>query len=98
MRARPTPPERDQSVSLSNAILAWQLEIFRFFTAKLGNLRLRRRPKPNVDDCTFVHRLQTWIKGPFSCPLVNEAKPLPLEFRSPLHRELTAEACDLLEQ
>jgi hypothetical protein len=50
-----------------------------------------------VENGTFKDRLQCWLGRPFTYDRVNETKPIPQRFRSPLHSELTQEAVDLLE-
>jgi hypothetical protein len=50
-----------------------------------------------VEDPRFVHRLQAWLGRPFHYSVHNETMPIMKEFCSPLHRELTSEALELLE-
>jgi hypothetical protein len=49
-----------------------------------------------VEDGTFVHRLESWLNQPFDYRRENETRPIPDQFRSPLHRELTVDAVDML--
>jgi hypothetical protein len=49
-----------------------------------------------IDDSTFVDRLGDWLGHPFDYRWENETRPIPDAVRSPLHRELTASAVDLL--
>jgi hypothetical protein len=49
-----------------------------------------------VEDPAFVHRLESWLGRSFQYGLENATKPILGPFRSPLHRELTADAVDLL--
>ena len=50
-----------------------------------------------VDSGTFVKRLESWLGKPFRYGNVNETRSIPAPFRSPLNRELSADAVDLLE-
>jgi hypothetical protein len=43
-----------------------------------------------------VDRLQRWLGYPFSYDRLNETKPIPQRFRSPLNCELTSQAYGLL--
>jgi hypothetical protein len=49
-----------------------------------------------VENDALADRLQCWLGRPFSYDRLNETRPIPQQFRSPLHRELTREAYDLL--
>ena len=50
-----------------------------------------------VENIDFKSRLQGWLGRPFVYELVNETKPIPQQFRNPLHSELTPKVFDLLE-
>lgn len=50
-----------------------------------------------VENRALGHRLQRWLGWPFSHDQHNETSQIPEEFRTPLHRELTPEALDLLD-
>jgi hypothetical protein len=50
-----------------------------------------------IDNGTFVDRLASWLGQRFHYEQANETQPIPVQFRSPLHRELTVDAVDLLE-
>jgi hypothetical protein len=50
-----------------------------------------------VEDPRFVHRLEAWLGHPFHYTVSNETMPILKQFCSPLHRELTSEALELLE-
>jgi len=49
-----------------------------------------------VEDDGSVDRLRCWLGYPFTYDRLNETLPLPRQFRSPLQRELTAEAYECL--
>ena len=50
-----------------------------------------------VDDPAFLTRLEAWLGISCRYDQENATQPIPGPFRSPLHRELTADAVDLLE-
>lgn len=50
-----------------------------------------------VENDALVKGLQCWLGRPFSHHRLNETRPIPQQFRSPLHRELTLDAYDLLD-
>jgi hypothetical protein len=50
-----------------------------------------------VENVAFEDRLQSWLGRSFSHARVNETRPIPLAFRTPLHAELASEALELLQ-
>jgi hypothetical protein len=50
-----------------------------------------------VENTAFEDRLQSWLGRSFGYARVNETRPIPPQFRAPLHGELTSEALELLE-
>jgi hypothetical protein len=50
-----------------------------------------------VEDPGFAQRLRSWIGRSFEYGVHNETSLIPREFRSPLHRELTSKALELLD-
>jgi hypothetical protein len=50
-----------------------------------------------AENAAFENRLQSWLGRSFGYARVNETRPIPSQFRAPLHRELTSEALELLD-
>jgi hypothetical protein len=50
-----------------------------------------------VENDTLAQHLEHWIGCPFKCDRRNETITIPEQFRSPLHRELTPQAHELLD-
>ena len=51
-----------------------------------------------LENPEFVANLEAWLDQSLTYPRVNEITLVPLALRSPLHKELTLEALDLLEE
>ena len=51
-----------------------------------------------VENPLLTLNLQNWLGQPFAYDVLNETKPTPETVRSVLHKELTAECFELLEQ
>jgi hypothetical protein len=50
-----------------------------------------------VENDAILHNVQYWLGRSLSYRRVNDTKPIPQQYRSPLYGELTCEALDLLE-